>query len=1051
VVHAAREYHSSNPGQDTPSVARFAESAVARSKTAETFKASASDGMRTTSAPADNHTTRHDAAAQPIPFEKEYHSSVARAMADVADAVGYAHAGGILHRDIKPHNIMIEPNGHVWVIDFGLAGFLQPKPDSDDSNADGESEPKTVQSFDGNPQLTQGIGGGTSSYMAPERWDGRKANELSDVWALGATLYELLTLRRAFDGPSWEVIRRRIQAHTVKPPKELVKGLPADLAAICRKAMHHEPSHRYQTTAELAADLRRWLNHEPTTALPARVPRRTFLWCRRNPGWAALISAMVVMVSLLVGVNAGAAAKEQARQRQLGIRAIERIQSTTHLTEWKQEKLEGWSEEIWNYGTSLPALEGEADLRDALANSLIDLDAEDVYSDLTTRTTHLAFNASGELLVTGGDPGIPESPDHAEPKSPRVFDVARQVWKESTINGYGPVAFRPDGVPVVIVPAVDNVRRIQLLDVNTGTEISAMTIAGTAEQLTDTNRPLLAMTADAKFVVAALKFNADANASSDKETYEVTVWKTETSTQIHRCLVDGASSLSLSLDGTILAVGRKDGWISIWQVGGEAPAVELPHGRFPVGALALARDYRRSLEVDPDSQPGTGWLLAAGDDASGLVVWDLSLGMPRTVLRGQWYETLSLAFSTDSSLLYSVGRAPGRIWDVATGEQVLNWMQSNYMPGLAVGPNGLFASSGSPIFAPTASIRIQKLRFDRGGAVLRGLVDVPRRLVTSQDGSLVAALTMTCFVGVWKTDGTLLHVFEAPVGPFADNATISFKPDNKELFCCTGDKALTWNLRSGEVSRTWQVDPALNNESAWSPDGKHLYFARKEVEDGSRYPMSDAPSSKYPRVVRAYDLLSSDDEKPVLELKGIAQRAYRIRVGANGLLVLCGEKTVNPMTSLTECWDLATRKQLWSLPCDIAQMSPDGSRLVLKENSIVGGFEILDTRSLTLLKPAQPIETCDDDAQYAVAGYKRMPDREDGSVVVEDHRYLVVYPAGKPTPLVSLFFEASIVWDSRLFRHGENTHVAWTNDNGHVVVVNLDKVRSRLETIGLGW
>src|SRR5439155_6003459 len=170
----------------------------------------------------------------------------------------HAHAVQILHRDVKPSNIMVDKSGQCWIIDFGLAGYVkgerEPTPNAE--TIDFEPEPITSAHIKGTPQ-----------YMAPEQFDGL-ADARTDVWGLGVTLYELLTLRRAFEGRSQREISRKI--HLEEPPllRLLVANVPSDLAAVCRKSMQKAAARRYQTAEEFAADLNRWLRHEPVQARP---------------------------------------------------------------------------------------------------------------------------------------------------------------------------------------------------------------------------------------------------------------------------------------------------------------------------------------------------------------------------------------------------------------------------------------------------------------------------------------------------------------------------------------------------------------------------------------------------------------------------------------------------------------------------------------------------------------------------------------------------------------------------------------------------------------
>src|SRR5262249_9191503 len=164
-----------------------------------------------------------------------YHRSVTRVALQVAEALAYAHGRGILHRDIKPANLLMDLAGTVWVADFGLA-----KP------VEGEDLSKSLDMV------------GTLRYMAPERFEGRSERR-SDVYGLGVTLYELLTLRPAFDGVDQPRLMRQILGGAAPAPHTLDRRIPRDLETICLKAMAREPAERYTSAAALAEDLSRFL------------------------------------------------------------------------------------------------------------------------------------------------------------------------------------------------------------------------------------------------------------------------------------------------------------------------------------------------------------------------------------------------------------------------------------------------------------------------------------------------------------------------------------------------------------------------------------------------------------------------------------------------------------------------------------------------------------------------------------------------------------------------------------------------------------------------
>lgn len=203
-----------------------------------------------------------------------YWSMVARITSQVADALSYAHGQGILHRDIKPANLLLDLQGIVWVTDFGLA--------------------KTTDAED----LTQaGDIVGTIRYMAPERFDGVGDHRV-DIYALGLTLYELLTLRPAFSSHQRPKLLEQVMAANPPKPRSINPSIPRDLETIVLKAIARDPALRYQTASEMAEDLRRYIEDRPIRARRASTAEMAFRWCRRNPAVAMLIAAVLLTTTI---------------------------------------------------------------------------------------------------------------------------------------------------------------------------------------------------------------------------------------------------------------------------------------------------------------------------------------------------------------------------------------------------------------------------------------------------------------------------------------------------------------------------------------------------------------------------------------------------------------------------------------------------------------------------------------------------------------------------------------------------------------------------------
>jgi tetratricopeptide (TPR) repeat protein len=204
---------------------------------------------------------------------------VARLGIQIADALQYAHTKGTLHRDIKPANLIIDTQSVVWVADFGLAKALEHDPVS----RSGEIV-------------------GTLAYMAPEQLQGR-TDRRSDIYSLGLTLYELLTLRPAFQDPDRTRLLQRIARDVPPRPRQVRPEIPRDLETIVLKATAHEPERRYPSAEELAADLQCFLEDRPIQARRATGPERLWRWCRRNPVVASLSTTAAILL-LLVALTA---------------------------------------------------------------------------------------------------------------------------------------------------------------------------------------------------------------------------------------------------------------------------------------------------------------------------------------------------------------------------------------------------------------------------------------------------------------------------------------------------------------------------------------------------------------------------------------------------------------------------------------------------------------------------------------------------------------------------------------------------------------------------
>lgn len=208
--------------------------------------------------------------------EGEYFIAVARLVSEVADALNYAHAEGIIHRDVKPSNLMLACDGRLILLDFGIARICT------------ERAVTLTGSFLGTPR-----------YMSPEQISGGhdKVDHRSDIYSLGVTLYELLTLEPLFDGDTQQQIIGQILSRDPRLPRRINQHIPADLETICCKAIEKDANRRYQSGGEFAEDLRRYLEGRVISAKPAGTTERLVKFVRRR----------TVTVALAVGVVAATA------------------------------------------------------------------------------------------------------------------------------------------------------------------------------------------------------------------------------------------------------------------------------------------------------------------------------------------------------------------------------------------------------------------------------------------------------------------------------------------------------------------------------------------------------------------------------------------------------------------------------------------------------------------------------------------------------------------------------------------------------------------------
>ena len=216
------------------------------------------------------------------PFRNDYLQTAAALIAQVADALHHAHEAGVLHRDVKPSNILVTPTGRAVLTDFGLARR------------------------EASPSMTRtGEFAGTPFYVAPEQVVGSPGalDRRADVFSLGVTLYELITLERPFRGASNHDVVQAILGSDPADPRRIDARIPADLAAITLRALEKRPADRYPTAKDFAEDLQAFVERRPVSARPLAWHARLRRNARRQPAVAALVAVLAISIPSLAALG----------------------------------------------------------------------------------------------------------------------------------------------------------------------------------------------------------------------------------------------------------------------------------------------------------------------------------------------------------------------------------------------------------------------------------------------------------------------------------------------------------------------------------------------------------------------------------------------------------------------------------------------------------------------------------------------------------------------------------------------------------------------------